>query len=122
MKVNGFNSYGGSLLTRGTIATGVENDVDLAFEYTLTQNWVAVMEGYISEGQATRFNGIVNIGTLGGPSVSIGSGKFYEEALAPALEYNFNENIGLIGGVWFPVQGKNTADYITYVLALNAFW
>lgn len=122
VNVVGLNSYGGSTTTQGSINTGVENDADLAFEFTLTQNWVAVMEGYISEGQATRFNGIVNIGNLGGPSPNIGSGSFYEEALAPALEYNFNQNVGLIGGVWFPIKGRNTSHYITYVLALNAYW
>lgn len=120
--VHGLSSYGGAIDTEGTISTGVENDADLAFEFTLNQNWVAVMEGYVSQGQSTRFNGILSIGNLGSPTVSIGSGNYYEEALAPAIEYNFNENIGLIGGVWFPIKGKNTTDYTTYVLALNAYW
>lgn len=122
VNVNGLNSYGGAVDTSGKIATGIENDADLAFEYTLTQNWVAVMEGYVSEGKATRFNGILSIGNLGAPNINIGSGDFFEVALAPAIEYNFNANIGLIGGVWFPVKGTNTSNYTTYVLALNAYW
>jgi len=44
------------------------------------------------------------------------------KALAPALEYNFSGNVGLIGGVWFPLSGKNTSHYMTYVLALNTYW
>lgn len=120
--IHGLSSYGGTVNTDGKIRPGSENDVDLAFEFTLTQNWVAVMEGYISQGQATRFNGMLNIGNLGSPDVNVGSGDYYEQALAPALEYNFNQNIGIIGGVWFPIKGKNTADYTAYVLALNAFW
>lgn len=122
VKVHGLNSYGGVVDTDGQIATGIENDADLAFEFTLTQNWVAVMEGYVSEGKATRFNGILSLNNIGGPSVSIGSGDFFETALAPAIEYNFNEHIGLIGGVWFPLSGKNTSDYVAYLLALNAYW
>ncbi len=122
VNVNGLNSYGGTTVTRGKINPRTENGIDLAFEYTLTQNWVAVIEGTMSNGQATRFNGILNIGNIGGPGATIGSGQYKEKALAPALEYNFSGNLGLIGGVWFPVSGQNTSHYMTYVLALNAYW
>lgn len=122
VNVAGLNSYGGTTSTSGQINPGTENGIDLAFEYTLTQNWVAVMEGTYTKGQATRFNGRLNIGNIGGPGASIGSGDYNETALAPAVEYNFTDSIGLIGGVWFPVSGKNTSHYMTYVLALNAFW
>jgi len=120
--VSGLNSYGGTAFTKGKINPGTENGIDLAFEYTLTQNWVAVMEGTYSRGQATRFNGILDIGNIGGPGVTIGSGNYNSTALAPALEYNFTDSIGLIGGVWFPVSGRNTSHFMTYVLALNAYW
>ncbi|KTD82680.1 hypothetical protein [Legionella waltersii] len=123
VKVDGLSSYGGTINTHGTVKPGIENDIDLAFEFTLTQNWVAVMEGYLSTGTSTRFNGILNISSVGSPPIAnIGSGSFRENALAPAIEYNFNENIGLIGGVWFPVKGVNTSHFMTYMLALNAFW
>lgn len=120
--VAGLNSYGGTIVTAGKVKPGAENGIDLAFEYTLTQNWVAVMEGTMTDGQATRFNGILTIGNLGGPDAAIGHGRYKVKALAPALEYNFSGNLGLIGGVWFPVSGKNTSHFMTYVLALNAYW
>lgn len=120
--VLGLNSYGGTAATNGKVNPGTEKGVDLAFEYTLTQNWVAVLEGTVAKGKATRFNGILTIGNIGGPEASIGHNDYYSGTLAPALEYNFTSNLGLIGGVWFPVSGKNTAHFMTYVLALNAFW
>lgn len=122
VRVSGLNSYGGTATTKGKINPGTEGGADLAFEYTMTQNWVAVMEATYSKGQATRFNGILNIGNIGGPSATIGSGDYHSVALAPALEYNFTDSLGLIGGVWFPLEGKNTSHFMTYVLALNAFW
>ncbi|MGC1182827.1 hypothetical protein [Legionella sp.] len=67
------------------------------------------MEGYYSNGQETRFAGIID--TINNNTVSIGSKQFYEYGLAPALEYNFTSNLGIIGGVWFPVKGENTALY-----------
>lgn len=122
VKVHGLNSYGGTISTNGTINGGSENTADLAFEFTLTQHWVAVMEGYITHGDASRFDGDIEIGNLGSPTAKIGNGNYSQTGLAPAIEYNFNGNVGLIGGVWFPVQGSNTSHFMTYVLALNAYW
>ena len=119
--VHGLNSYGGTVNTIGRIKGGSENNADLAFEFTLTQHWVAVMEGTITRGESTVFNGILDIGNIGAP-INIGGGHYSSKTLAPALEYNFNENVGLIGGVWFPVSGRNSSHFRTYVLALNAYW
>ena len=120
--VTGFNSYGGTSTTSGTVNPGTQNAIDLAVEYTITQNWVAVMEGTVSKGQGTRFKGVVTLEDLDGFSGAIGSGQFNQTALAPAIEYNFSDNVGLISGVWFSLSGVNTAHFITYVLALNAYW
>lgn len=120
--VHGLNSYGGTLSTRGKIKPGSENALDLAFEFTLTQHWVAVLEGTFSKGRETLFNGELDFGNIGPPSANIGNGDFSQKSLAPALEYNFNQNIGLIGGVWFPFAGKNTGHFMTYALALNTYW
>lgn len=117
--IMGLSSYGGTSTTNGTIKPGTEDGLDLAFEYTLTQHWVAVLEGTLNNGQPTRFHGILNIGGIG---ALIGNGAHNSKTLAPALEYNFTNNLGIIGGVWFPVAGKNTSHFMTYVLALNAFW
>ncbi|MFT4060298.1 MAG: hypothetical protein QM652_12215 [Legionella sp.] len=119
--ISGISSFGGSVHTRGTVNPGIEDNIDLAFEYTLTQHWVAVMEGYYSEGQATRFNGILDI-LNDDEQPTVGAKQYYEFGLAPALEYNFNAHVGVIGGVWFPVQGKNTSRFMSYVLAINAYW
>lgn len=118
--VTGANSFGGTKNTDGTVHPGPEDNIDLAFEFTLTQNWVAVMEGYISKGQSTNFNGILDIVTEGATGTL--SSQYYEYGLAPAIEYNFTDSVGVIGGVWFPVRGKNTSEFITYVVAINAYW
>ncbi|MBI2784906.1 MAG: hypothetical protein HYX60_00785 [Legionella longbeachae] len=120
VNVTGLSSFGGTLNTRGKIDPGTESDIDLAFEFTLTQNWVAVMEGYITQGGANNFSGILN--TVNDGDTPSFRGNFYETGLAPAIEYNITSNVGIIGGVWFPVKGQNTSHFISYVVALNAFW
>ncbi|MGL5742328.1 MAG: hypothetical protein ACRCXC_07135 [Legionella sp.] len=120
VQVMGFDSFGGSEITNGTADLGTDNNIDLAFEYTLTQNWVAVMEGYYSDGTPILFDGVFTP-TRKGHNLNI-SGHFYEVGLAPAIEYNFTSNVGVIGGVWFPVAGQNTSHFLTYVMAINAYW
>jgi len=122
VNVRGLSSYGGTTKTLGHIKGGGEDTLDLAFEFTLTQNWVAVMEGTWTTGRATIFDGAFDVQNIEPQSSNIGNNNYSEKALAPALEYNFNGNIGLIGGVWFPVTGRNTSHYLNYVLALNAYW
>ncbi|MGL6030324.1 MAG: hypothetical protein ACRC0M_11180 [Legionella sp.] len=120
--IHGFSSYGGSASTSGSVNPGIGSSVDLAFEYTLTQNWVAVMEATYSKGQSTRFNGVLNFNNMGQEETIVGHNNFYKTTLAPALEYNFNGNVGLIAGVWFPVAGRSTSHFMTYVMALNMYW
>jgi hypothetical protein len=119
--IHGLSAYGGPITTDGEVTPGNTVSADLAAEYTLNQNWVAVMEVNASRRNASQFiphpsfTDIEDFDTIGhdvGKQVS----------LAPALEFNFSPNVGLIGGVWFPVYGRSTAKFLTYVLALNAYW
>lgn len=119
--LNGLSVYGGTPLTRGTIRPGNLSSVDVAAELTLTQNWVAVMESYVANRGSTRFSGSIGNDALGRPG-TIGHGSVDEITLAPAVEYNFSPNIGLIAGPWFTLAGRETSDFISYVVALNAYW
>jgi hypothetical protein len=40
-------------------------------------------------------------------------------SLAPALEYNWSENAGVIAGVAFTVAGRNTSATVMPVMAVN---
>lgn len=121
VRLRGFNTFGGGLDTDATLDPGDLVSIDLAGELSLTQHWVAVLEGYAANRQATTFRG--NPGTTAaGLPAPLGHGTVDQITYAPAIEYNFNENIGLIGGVWKSATGKDTGDFTSYVLALNAYW
>ncbi|CAM2786223.1 hypothetical protein [Legionella worsleiensis] len=124
VNVDGLSTFGGTVNTHGKVRVGADTSVDFAFEYTLTQNWVAVLEGNLSTGQNTRFRGIYDIDDQGNPLLDgdIGGGTFISRSLAPAIEYNFSKNVGIISGVWFAVSGRNTSRFTTYMIALNLFW
>ncbi len=150
VRVNGLSSYGGATDTNGIIRPGNAISFDLAIEYSLSQNWVAVMEGFFFAQQASSFQGLLtqdtatffrqkqqdakpkggrrsfnrimpnlhNIGNLSG----IANGNIAELTLAPALEYNFSENFGIIAGTWFTVNSKNTPAFISAMLTFVQSW
>lgn len=119
--IDDFSTYGGNPTTRGVIRPGNQASIDLAGELSLTQRWVAVMEAYASNRQATTFTGNPGVDSNGMLN-SIGRGAAKFVSLAPAIEYNFSPNIGIIGGVWFTLDGRNTAKFSSTVIALNAYW
>ncbi|MDF1757684.1 MAG: hypothetical protein P1U74_05245 [Legionellaceae bacterium] len=59
----------------------------------------------------------LNLGKRG-----IGNGNNVFFSLAPAIEYNFSAHLGLIGGAWFTVAGKNTPNSVTSILMLVSSW
>ncbi len=121
VKVDGLSAFGGNEMSNGKVNIGNSYSADLAFEYSLTQNWVPVFEMLFVTSSATGFAGNPGftpqgtLETLGGPG-----GK--QLSLAPAIEYNFSANLGLIGGVWFSVTGPPAGQFTTYTLALNYFF
>jgi hypothetical protein len=40
-------------------------------------------------------------------------------SLAPAIEYNWSDYVGIITGAWFTIAGRNALTFISSVTALN---
>lgn len=115
VRVDGANSYGGDDTTSGIVKPGWAYEIILGAEYTLTKHWALALDIDFVTTAATKFEG-----TTLAPV-----GRSYRSELlsfAPALEYNFNPNVGLIGGVWVSAYGKGSLDFVTGILALNWFF
>lgn len=121
VRLHGLNTYGGSIDTDGILDPGNLTSADLAAELNVTQHWVAVMEGYVAHRQATHFAGYTGR-TASGLPAPIGHDVVNQVTIAPAIEYNFNANVGIIGGVWLSATGQDTSDFASYIIALNAYW
>lgn len=119
--VHGLNAFGGSEVTEGSVHLGNSYAVDMACEYQLTQNWVPVFEVLYAHSDGTGFTGNPGF-TPGGAILSIGGPGSNSASLAPALEFNFNSNLGIIGGVWFSVTGPHAAKFVTSTIAVNYFF
>jgi hypothetical protein len=117
--VKGFNAYGGGHHTHGTVYPGYVFNSDIGLEYSLTQRWALALDIYYQHNNHTRFSG--HKGSTDGVPNSIGGPSSEQFSLAPAIEYNWSINLGIIAGVWFSVAGRNTADFINGVIAINVY-
>lgn len=120
VSVEGVNVFGGTSGTKGNVRPGNSYAVDLAFEYSLTQHWVPVFEALYATSSTTNFNGNPGF-TPGGTLANVGGRGGNQASLAPALEYNFTSNLGVIGGVWFSVTGPHAAKFVSAALAVNYY-
>lgn len=109
--VHGLNAYGGDPGTRGTVRPGVDFAFLAGTEYMLTANWVLACDIQIAYSNKTSFKGS-SVTPVSSPS----SAQF---SIAPAIEYNWDESIGLIVGPWFTVAGRNSPQFYGLVAALN---
>jgi hypothetical protein len=104
---------------RGHAEPGDAFVADLAFEYSLTRNWVLALDLGYEEDAATRVAGRVT--PPGGASTDFqaNSGWSRSYVLAPAVEYNWNGAVGVIFGARIVVGGRNTTATATPVVAVN---
>jgi hypothetical protein len=112
--VTGCNAFGGDATTKGVVNRGMSVIVDVAFELTLSLHWALALDIENTYITGSTFSG-ETIEPVGNPKSS------YLVSLAPAIEYNFSKNYGLIGGVWFTPYGSNADDFISFVLAFNMY-
>ena len=115
--IKNFNSYGGGFGARGTVYPGNVVKGDFGFEWSLTQRWVLAGDVVYKATNITKFTG--NPGRLadGTPS-SVGTGYRDNLSLAPAIEYNWSDTMGFIGGAWFSVYGRNSLNFAQAVLSV----
>jgi len=121
VKIRGINAYGGSIDTNGTIYPGRIFNVDLGIEYSLSQNWAFAVD-IIGNWQGRNiFTGVEGPALTGRGLAQTGLGASAQFSLAPAIEYNWSENLGLIAGVWFTVAGREATKFASGVIAVNYY-
>ncbi len=118
-RVNGFNAYGGGEDTQGSVLITTTVSAIFAYEIQLTQNWVFATDWTYSHSGSSKFKGTAGTDPDGLPAV-IGFPSADLFTVAPAIEYNFSENYGLLGGIWVTLAGRNNYAFIGGLLSFNA--
>lgn len=118
VKVKNFNAYGGGYNTKGKVAPGMGYQLILSLEYSFTQRWAYAMDFIYYYSAKDKFKGYAGTNSNGTPASMYSPSSAYV-VLSPALEYNFNANLGIIGGLYFTVAGKNSQQLISGQLSLT---
>jgi hypothetical protein len=111
--VKNFNAYGGGPGTRGKVRPPQNFEIDLGSELTLTRNWVFAMDAVALWQTPFRFKGRTFLPNSGPSS--------FQLSLAPAIEYNWNADLGIIAGPWFTIAGRNSLKFTSGVIAFNYY-
>ena len=118
VKVKGFNAYGGGFNTDGKVKPGKTINALLAFEFSFTQKCAFAMDLSYNYASKTTFKGTPGTNNDGTVATNFtGSSQLF--SLTPGIEYNFNDDIGLLFSSWFSVYGKNSTDFAGGIISLN---
>ena len=119
--VEGVSVYGTDVGFRGHARPGNNLFADASLEYSLTRSWVLAMDVLYNHNSSTHVSGLDYLanGDPFPPEVPLGSRSSRYIGFAPAVEYNWSPNIGLLLGVRVIPSGNRTSSSITPAIALN---
>jgi len=105
---------------RGHARPGNSWNVNAAWEYSLTRNWVLALDLAYRHSDSTKVSGVVRDGEQDPTPTPLRFESGSSEAwfLAPAVEYNFSPRFGIIFGARL-IRGRNTTHSVTPVVAFN---
>jgi len=106
--------YGTGVGFRGHARPGNGFSADAAFEYSLTRNWVLALDVIYNHGNEAIARGAQN-----GKTIVLSSGTSDSLGLAPAIEFSWTPNIGVLAGVRIIPKGHNTPASVTPAIAIN---
>ncbi len=109
--VSGTSVYGTGTRFSGTAYPGTVFTIDAAVEYSATRNWVVANDFVYTQSGNTR--------VVSNSGATVNSGESHSFALAPAIEYNWSSNVGIIAGFRIFPSGLNTSATITPAIAVN---
>ena len=90
----------------------------MSFEYSLTRSFVVALDVTYRHTGNTRVTGY-NIALPRGASIEFDSGYSDALGLAPAIEYSWKSNLGVLLGVRVIPAGRNTAATVSPAVAIN---
>lgn len=88
--------------------------IDAAWEYSKTRRWVPALDVIYQRTGNTSV-----IGTQNSARLQLDNGSSWSFGFAPALEYNWSSNLGVIFGVRVIAPGHNTTPTVAPVMAIN---
>ena len=117
--VSGASVYGTAPGFRGTARPGDAFYIGTSFEYSLTRRWVLALDLFRSHGGATRVDGSTDPADALPTPVHLKAGASDAYGYAPAIEYSWTPNLGVLLGARVIVGGHNATRSLTPAIAIN---
>ncbi len=106
--------YGTGAGFLGHARPGNSFSADASFEYSLTRSWVLALDVIYNHGNATFTRGFQD-----GQSVERNSGSSDGVGFAPAVEFSWTPDLGLLVGARIFAKGHNAPASVTPAIAIN---
>lgn len=119
VKVEGRSGYGTTEGFRGEVDLGAEFEGTLGLEYSISPKWALALDVVYENQRPTDLHGTLDedggdkLYRVDGPSHS------WRVSIAPAIEYHWNDQVGVIFGVMKSLDGRNTSDVLSPQVAVN---
>jgi len=120
--VNGTSVYGTGDGFHGHASPGSASFIDASWEYSLTRSWVLALDATYRHQRNTRIAGYEPADAPGGPGTSLvqlSTGASDAIGFAPAIEYSWKSNLGVLLGARVIAAGRNTSATVTPAVAIN---
>lgn len=120
--VQGVSVYGTGEGFRGHARPGNSLYVDASWEYSLTRRWVLALDATYSHNSNTHVSGqdvMHSGGALPWPDIQLDSGSSEAFGLAPAVEYSWTSNLGVLLGTRVILGNRSTVATVTPAVAVN---
>jgi hypothetical protein len=122
VNVEDVSVYGTEAGFRGHAKPGASFFVDASWEYSLTRRWVLALDTTYRHNGNTRATGYntLDANRVRNPSgLQLDSGSSEAFGFAPAIEYSWKPNLGMLVGARIIPAGHNTHASITPAIAIN---
>jgi hypothetical protein len=115
VSVHDASVYGTADGFSGRVLPGPAAQIGMSVGYGLTQRWVLALDLLYDKAAGFALDGTRSDGTL----VQARSPSSSSFVIAPAIEYSWSANAGIIAGVAFSAAGRNTASFVAPQIAVS---
>jgi hypothetical protein len=112
--VHGASVYGTPAGFEGSVDLHGGSEATLGFEYAVNPRWVLATD-VVHE----RNRGFEARGATASALVTTTRGASWRTSLAPAVEYHFNDNVGVIAGAFVSIAGRSSSAILAPQVAVN---
>jgi len=113
------SAYGTPEGFRGRAALHAASQASVGLEYSFTPEWVVATDVIYEQDRGTHVRGVVTSPDNERSAYDRELPSSWRMSIAPAVEYNFTDRIGLIAGAQVSLDGRNSAAIFAPQVAVN---